>query len=398
MINPKTLPIPTVIDELDYEVILSKYNTLTKTVLAAKLGIDWQPLDSDDYSLILQSIAYREVYLRNEINEKFRQLLLAYTTGANLDHRALDYDVERLAGSKPYAPYELSIVAAQENDLIINQGLVFTDETSTYESVLLNDVTIPAGQTKADGVLELTIEQSSNEVKTEILTNSLPYVLNATSKGIFANGADIESDEKLLYRILLSFADKSTAGSEESYKSYAYKADERIEDVKVLKGLYDIQDYAAALDGADLATIQNILIEIETQKGMVEVYYYSSKADEIMQTRIEAQLNDAQTRPLSDTVIVAQAEIVNFDVVAELRVLPNQEVGKIKVNAAAALDAGLVELRKIGEDITLSEINKFLKVDGVKEVIIISPAANIDIQSNQIGVDNGTNTITTTII
>ena len=45
--------------------------------------------------------------------------------------------------------------------------------------------------------------------------------------------------------------------------------------VRVLKGLYDIQDYAATLDGADLATITETLQEIETQKGKIEVYYLS---------------------------------------------------------------------------------------------------------------------------
>ena len=32
-------------------------------------------------------------------------------------------------------------------------------------------------------------------------------------------------------------SDKSTAGSSATYKSYAYKADERIEDIKVVNGI-----------------------------------------------------------------------------------------------------------------------------------------------------------------
>jgi phage-related baseplate assembly protein len=398
MIDINTLPLPSIIEKLDYEDILNQDIDAMKIIFKEKLGIDWKPVDSDDNSLILQALAYRELHLRNDINEKFRQLLLAYTTGSNLDHKALEYDTERLKGSKPYAPYEFAISTPLEYDLVINTPLVLTDETSTYESNLLEDLIIAAGETAATGTVELQKEIYSLDIKTETITTSLPYVLKATSKGIFTNGKDVEKDDKLLYRILLSFADKSTAGSEESYKSYTYKADARIEDVKVLKGLYDIQDYAASLVGADLTTVQNILREIETQKGMVKVYYYSPDADALMQTRIEEQLNDKQTRPLSDTPIISKAEEMGFCITALLKILPNQESGQILINAKKSLDDGLKELRKIGETITLSEINKFLKVDGVKEVIITEPPENIAVQNHQIGVNSGTNTITTTTI
>jgi phage-related baseplate assembly protein len=89
---------------------------------------------------------------------------------------------------------------------------------------------------------------------------------------------------------------------------------------------------------------------------------------------------------------------MGFCITALLKILPNQESGQILINAKKSLDDGLKELRKIGETITLSEINKFLKVDGVKEVIITEPPENIAVQNHQIGVNSGTNTITTTTI
>ena len=400
MIDPKTLELPTIIEELSYENILALYVTVTKAVLFEKLGIDWQPLDSDDFSLVLQSIAYRELHIRNEINEKFRQLFLAYATKSNLDHRALEYDIERLKGSKPYDTYEFKISEIQQVDLTIDAGLVLTDDSSQYEAILKESVIIPAGELSVDGIVELTQEMESLDIKTEVVTKNLPYVLTAKSKGgRFANGANPENDEKLLYRVLLSFADKSTAGSEETYKSYTYKADERIEDVKVYKGLYDIQEYAPQLEGADLETIKSILSEIESSKGTVEVYYYSSKADALMQSRIEEQLNDQKTRPLSDIPLVLKASEVSFVVDAELKLFPNQDKTLVLSNANESLKKGLKELRTIGEEITRSEINKFLKVDGVKEVIINIPSQNVAVSKNEIGInDEPNNNITTTDI
>lgn len=61
------------------------------------------------------------------------------------------------------------------------------------------------------------------------------------------------------------------------------------------------------------------------------------------------------------------------------------------------LTTGISTLKQIGTDITLSEINDFLKVPGVKEVVITSPATNVTIADNEIGVNSG-NTITYSII
>lgn len=399
MINIKTLPIPQVIEEVEYEVILNKNIDLVKKILKEKRGIDWTPSNSDDYSLMLQAFSYREVHFRSELNERIKQLFLAYAQDSNLDHRAVEYDIERLKGSNPYAKYEFSIPSGIDSEVVIEKGLVLTDETSKYESKLLDSLTIVPGETKVTGTVELQKEISELDIKTEIITNSLPYVLSAKSLEKFANGADVENNEKLLYRILLSFADKSTAGSEETYKSYTYKADERIQDVKVQRGVKDIFEFVTLLIGANESKIREVLADIYSKMGMVEVYYYSDKSDDLMKQRIEEKLNDKKTRPLSDTVIVSAAEIINFYVAANLKVYLGQEIAQILINAKASLEKGLKELVKIGESITLSEINKFLKVDGVKEVIISHPTTNIIPQSNQIGVnDVESNSITAATI
>ena len=364
MINIENLPKPDVMQVLDYEAILNQNIDNFKTLVP-----DWQPLESDEFSLILQAFAYRELHLRAEFNNLANAFFLSTSTGANLDNYSVFYGVERLQGSKPYTTYEFSLSEVLDSDVTIPANLILTDDTSTYEARLLSDVVIAAGEDKATGAVELQLEIQTSDVKTEIITTPMPFVVSAKATDIFTNGSNPESDDELRARILLSMADKSTAGSEETYKSFTFNADERIEDVAVLNG------------GA----------------GVVNVFYYSQNADTLMQDRIVAMLNKKEVRPLTDNVVVAPATQVDFSVKAELKILPNQETATVYSNAIASLESGLNSLKQIGTDITLSEINDFLKVDGVKEVVISEPTSNIEVSDNEIGVNSG-NTITYTII
>jgi len=364
MINIDSLPTPSVLQTLDFEDVLSQNETMFKTLVP-----DWQPLESDEFKIILEAFAYRELYLRAYFNDQAKAFFLLTATGVDLDNIGAFYGVERLQGSYPYVPYEFELSSALSQDVTVPVNLVLTDETSSYEAILLEDVIIAAGTTKATGTVELQLEISQSDIKTETITTPLPFVVGAKATDVFDNGSEVESDKDFRARILLSMADKSTAGSEETYKSFTFNADERIEDVAVLNG----------------------------GSGKVNVYYYSAAADELMQTRVEETLNAKEVRPLTDTVVVNTANEVSFNIVATLKILPNQETATVYTNAIASLEAGLKTLKKIGTDITLSEINDFLKVDGVKEVVISSPSANVECAEYQIGINSG-NTITYTVL
>ena len=53
MIDIKTLPIPELIDTLTYDEILAQLIQKAKIVLKASQNIDWVPVDSDDFTVIL---------------------------------------------------------------------------------------------------------------------------------------------------------------------------------------------------------------------------------------------------------------------------------------------------------------------------------------------------------
>lgn len=90
-IDLSRLPPPEVLETLDFEAILAD--------ALAKLVEYWPvydtPLESDPAVKLLQVPAWREVLLRARINDAVRSVLLAFATGAMLDHLAAPHNLAR---------------------------------------------------------------------------------------------------------------------------------------------------------------------------------------------------------------------------------------------------------------------------------------------------------------
>lgn len=88
-IDLSQLPAPQVIETIDYETILAERRAYLVSLwpeeqraeIAARLELESDPLHK-----ILQESAYRELVLRQRINDSARSLLLAHATGADLDN------------------------------------------------------------------------------------------------------------------------------------------------------------------------------------------------------------------------------------------------------------------------------------------------------------------------
>ena len=92
-INLEKLPAPSIIDLKDFETVFAE----VKAYL-----IDREPelelvlnLESEPMTKLLQAWAYREILLRNEVNDAGRGNMLAFAGGAQLDHLAAFYGVSR---------------------------------------------------------------------------------------------------------------------------------------------------------------------------------------------------------------------------------------------------------------------------------------------------------------
>ena len=122
LIDLSQLPPPNVVEALNYETILGE----RKAALIARYPADKQAeiaavlaLESEPLTKLLQESAYRELLLRQRINEAARAVMLAYAEGEDLEHIAALFGVQRLV-IKPADPIA-GTPAEMENDTDLRQ-------------------------------------------------------------------------------------------------------------------------------------------------------------------------------------------------------------------------------------------------------------------------------------
>lgn len=97
-IDLNRLPAPDVIETLDFETILAerKARLLELTPEADRPALEATlALESEPIVKLLEENAYREMALRQRINEAARAVMLAWAKGADLDQVAANHEVER---------------------------------------------------------------------------------------------------------------------------------------------------------------------------------------------------------------------------------------------------------------------------------------------------------------
>ncbi|KAE9881900.1 baseplate assembly protein, partial [Escherichia coli] len=98
-IDLSQLPQPAIIESLDYEVILAQTKTFMISVfpeamrdeVAAALELESEPLN-----IIAQAMAWRELLLRQRINDGAAACMLSHSSGSDLDNLGANMNVQRL--------------------------------------------------------------------------------------------------------------------------------------------------------------------------------------------------------------------------------------------------------------------------------------------------------------
>lgn len=91
-VNLSQLPAPDVVETLDFEVILQEM----LDDLIARYPDFTALVESDPAYKILEVSAYRELRLRQRVNDASKAIMLAFARGADLDQIGANYDVGRL--------------------------------------------------------------------------------------------------------------------------------------------------------------------------------------------------------------------------------------------------------------------------------------------------------------
>ncbi len=271
------LPFPNAVEVLDFEVILSE-------MLADYQSRDPEfsaLVESDPAYKVLEVAAFRELLLRQRVNEAIKAVTLAYANDADLDQIAARYNVERL------------LIDAGNPDVI-------PPIAPTYES-----------------------------------------------------------NDSLRRRVQLSFEGFSTAGPEGAYVFHSLGSDARVLDA----------DARSPVPG-------QVIVAVLSNVG-------DGVAPSDLLAAVNATLSDEDVRPLTDQVLVESAVIVNYAITAQLKLYPGPDATVVLDAANAAVVAYAYANHRLGRDVTLSGLYAALHQEGVQNVLLTSPAADIVVERNQ---------------
>lgn len=165
--------------------------------------------------------------------------------------------------------------------------------------------------------------------------------------------AVMESDEALRRRALLAPEAYSVAGPEGAYISHALGASGDVLDASC----------TSPAPGDVLVTVLSRLGDGTPDAALLAV--------------VEATVSAETVRPLTDHVIVAAAEIVDYQVVADVRTFAGPDASVVLATARAQLDAYVAASFRLGRDVTRSGVIAALAAEGVQDVVLMEPAANV---------------------
>lgn len=271
------LPFPAAVESLDFETILA----VMLADLVARDSTFTALVESDPAYKVLQVAAYRELLVRQRVNEAIKAVTLAYAAGDDLDQIAARYNVARL---------------------LLDAG---------------DDTAIPP----------------------------VPPTY--------------EDDTSLRRRTQLSFEGFSTAGPAGAYVFHALGADP------------DVLDVAVNSPAAGQVTVT---VLSRTGDGTASANLLAA---------VNSVLEDDDVRPLTDSVTVQSAAIVNYSIVATLTTFNGPDSAVVMQAARDAAQAYADANRRMGRTVTLSGIYAALQQAGVQNVVLAQPAASLACNWNQ---------------
>lgn len=359
LIDLSKLPAPQLIEELDYEAILNEMRKKLRELLPEWTGYE---LESDPANKVLEVAAYREMLLRQRVNEAARGVLIAFAQGSDLDQLAAFYPEKRLDGAAAVFPARIMLTQEMGIEVTVPKGFTVVAKSGAVEAQLMNDVIFLPGNIAVSGMFEISKPSGLQGNGLRLVWDSitpLPFVTGIRQEEVSSGGSDPESDEAFRNRARESLHQHSTAGAYGAYRYHAQSADVRIRDTEAWS----------------------------PKRGHVNVAVLSSEgdgsADSIMLRRVEERLSGEDVRPGTDLVTVVSAEIVPYEIQAVMELYPGVAGSPPLDEAKKRLERKVEELRRLGCDVPRSALIAAAHVSGVKKVELIKPEADIPIERHQ---------------
>ena len=171
--------------------------------------------------------------------------------------------------------------------------------------------------------------------------------------------AVLESDADLRRRVLLSFEGFSTAGPVGAYLFHALGAHPDVQDASV----------HSPAPG-------EVVVTVQSRSG-------DGQPTPAVLAAVAAALSHDDVRPLTDSVSVQPAEIVEYAITATLSLWEGPDASVVIAAAHANLDALITRQQRLGHGITRSGLFAALHVEGVQNVALHAPADDVAVAPTQ---------------
>ena len=306
--------------------------------------------------LLINTFAYREHLLRQQVNEAYRQQHPRFATGLMLDLCGDDVSTPRLQAQPALTTLRFTAVLSGLEQIAVPKG---TRVNAGQTGFVTTDTTL------------LTAAKSSAEVAAECMEsgsvgngwsvgqiNSLAERLHPTidvavsNTTVSAGGVEIEDDEAYRERVLLAPESFSVAGPVGAYQYWARQASPAVVDVHV----------ANDTDGGGQPIGGRVAVTVLAKDGLPNAELIG---------KIQAALSAEKRRPLCDTVVVKAPTAVDYTLDAELTLFTGTDARTAKAAAEQAWAAYEAARRsRLGLDIVPLDIMSALKVGGVYNVVL----------------------------
>jgi phage-related baseplate assembly protein len=215
VIDLSQLPAPQIVDVPDFETLLAErkaafvalYPADEQAAVARTLALESEPITKQ-----LQESTYREVLLRQRINEAAQAVMVAYALGGDLDQLAANYNVNRLTVTPADNDAVPPVAAIMESDDALRlrvpaafEGLSVAGPTAAYEfharsadgRVADASATSPA---PADVVMTVLSREGDGTADNDLLA-VVEKALNSESVRPVADRLTVRSAEIIPYRV-----------------------------------------------------------------------------------------------------------------------------------------------------------------------------------------------------
>lgn len=366
------LPIPQFI-ERNPEVIIAEMVADYQT----RTGRTLEPAQVE--MLLIQSFAYRELLIRNQIQDAALQNLVAFARFPMLDYLGEIVGVSRLPSQAAKTTLLLTLTVGH-GDVVIPSGLRVSSSDGRTVFQLIQDYTV---LTADDTVSVIAVAQTAGKLGNDYAIGTVTtildpqaYLATASNTTVSEGGSDEENDEQLRDRIKLAPSAFSNAGSYKAYEFWTKSASPVIIDVFVDNRRYQVGD-----------TIPTGYVLGDPIPGTVEVFplveSLSATPTEVLDA-VLAVLNADRIRPLTDTVYATSPTAVDTTIVVGLILYEGSVQSDILPIVESNLQAFRDGRRKLlGQDVVIDQIKALCMVDGVYKANVTTPSGDLVVAGNE---------------